>query len=105
MKIIKRISLILLVLLLIGAGLVYGFRSRIIAHIIPSVEQVGDIFIEVKNDTCYISSKLTVRNKTFLKIEIDTIKYQVLLFNKVYLQSRKSLGIKLAPNGMGKSVV
>lgn len=80
---------------MVAGGIFYCLRDSIKAHYIPTVEQIGDLDIKVKNDTCYLSSKLTVRNNSFLKIEIDTIKYKVLMFNKTYLQDETFLGIIL----------
>lgn len=96
-KVIIRTSIFLLLLTTISAGLVYIFRDRLKAHFIPTIEQVGDITIKVENDTCYVSSKLSALNKTSFKIEIDTIKYKVTLFNKTYLKSEKFIGMTLLP--------
>jgi len=94
-NIIKRICILILALALIAGGAIFIFRSRIVAHFIPEIKQTGDIHIDIKNDTSYISSKLTVRNKSFLKIKIDTFTYTVSLFNKTYLQSHKFIGMVL----------
>lgn len=99
MKVFKRISLILFLLIGIAGGLIYAFRSKLIAKIVPEVEQIGDIYIELRDDTCFVKSRIVVRNKTFLKIEIDTIKYKILLFNKTFMENKKSLGILLPGNG------
>jgi LEA14-like dessication related protein len=85
------------------SGIIFIFRARLITHFMPVVQQVGDIHIEVKNDTAYITSKLSAENKTFLKIEIDTLKYKVTLFNKTYLQNQKFIGIIL--HGYGKDTI
>lgn len=90
-----RISACILIITIIVLSVIYIFRARIIAHFIPNVEQVGDVYIKVKDDTTYVSSELTVENKSFLKIEIDTIKYKITLFNKTYLQNQKFIGIVL----------
>lgn len=89
------IGVFILFLAIILCGVAFIFRAEIIARYIPAVEQIGVIDIKVKNDTSYISSKLTVKNKTFLKIQIDTIKYKVSLFDKVYLESQKYIGMLL----------
>jgi LEA14-like dessication related protein len=91
-NIIKRICILILALAFIAGGAIFIFRSQIVARFIPEIEQTGDIHIDIKNDTSYISSKLTVRNKSFLKIKIDTFTYTVSLFNKTYLQSHKFIG-------------
>ena len=96
---IKLIGVFILVLAIIAVGLIFIFHDKIIARYIPAVEQIGAIDIKVKNDTTYIRSKLTVKNKTFLKIQIDTIKYKVSLFDKVYLQSDKYIGVLLRGYG------
>jgi len=100
---IKRIGIVILVLAIIASGTIFIFRAQIVALFIPAVEQIGVIDIKVKNDTCYINSKLIVKNKTFLKIEIDTIKYKISLFHKTYLQSQKFIGIVL--RGSGKDTI
>src|ERR1035437_2449476 len=96
---IKRIGIFLLVFAIMVGGVIFIFRTQIIARFIPVVEQIGDIHIKVKNDTSYVSSKLIVKNKSFLKIEIDTLKYKISLFNKAYLQSTKFIGAVLQGHG------
>src|SRR5687767_6018532 len=99
MKIIKRISIVILALIIIAWVSLYAFRAKIISNYMPVVEQMGEIHIQIKNDTSYVSSKLSVENKSFIKINIDTIKYKVLLFDQVYLQNQKSLGLVLPVYG------
>ena len=89
---IKRISIFIFVVAVIVTGCLYIFRDKIKAHFIPSVEQIGDINIRVENDTCYVSSKLMAKNKSFLEIKIDTIKYKVSMFDKTYLQDEEFIG-------------
>ena len=96
---IKRISIFILVLAIIASGVIFIFRAQIISHFMPTVEQIGDIHITIKNDTSYINSKLIVKNKSFLKIEIDTIKYKVSLFDKMYFQNQKFIGMVLRGYG------
>lgn len=83
--------------LLICCGVtIYFFRKPLISKILPEVEQVGSICIEIKNDTCYLSSKLSIRNKTFLQIGIDSIKYKISLLDSVYINNEESIGIVLS---------
>jgi LEA14-like dessication related protein len=96
---ITLIGIFILVLAIIASGVIFIYRAEITACYIPSVEQIGVIDIKVKSDTSYISSKLTVKNKTFLKIQIDTIKYKVSLFDKMYLQSQRYIGMALRGYG------
>src|ERR1035437_3173008 len=96
---IKLIGVFIIVLAMIVVGVIFIYQTEIIAHYIPAVEQIGVIDIKVKNDTTYISSKLTVQNKTFLKIGIDTMKYKVSLFDKAYLQSQRYIGMLLRGYG------
>jgi len=96
---IKLIGVFLLVLAIITGGVIFIYRAEIIVRYIPAVEQIGVIDIKVKNDTSYIRSKLTVKNKTFLKIGIDTIKYKVSLFDKAYLESQRYIGMVLRGYG------
>ena len=94
-KIIKRLSILLIFLVIISGALIFLFRTKLLAHFIPTVKQLGEVYINVKNDTSYIKSKLTVTNKSFLTLGVDTIKYKVALFNKTYLQSEAYIGILL----------
>lgn len=97
---IKKIAFIIITLIVIVGVILFVFRKKIVEHFVPAVEQIDDINIFVKNDTTYINSKLAVKNKSFLKIEIDSIKYKVSLFDKVYLQNQKFVGIVLPAKGI-----
>ena len=96
---IKRISIFILSAIIVGAVIVFVFRERIAARFIPAVEQFGEMHIQVKNDTSYLSSKLIITNRSFLKINIDSLKYKIKLFGKTYLQNRKFIGVILRGNG------
>jgi LEA14-like dessication related protein len=102
-KILKWVGISLLLLIVISGLLIYINRAKLVTRFIPAVEQVGDITIDIKNDTVYISSNLTAENKTFLKIEIDTIKYKISLFGKTYLQNSEFIGRTL--HGYGKDTI
>jgi LEA14-like dessication related protein len=91
----KRLGIIILSVVIIAVGVVFIFRGRIIKHFIPVIHIIGDIQIKVKNDTSLISAKMTVKNQTFLKIGIDTIKYKVSLIDRTYLQNQKFIGAVL----------
>ena len=73
----------------------FVFRQKLVAPFIPIVEQFGEIHVKVKNDTSYVNTKLIVTNRSFLKIEIDTVNYKVSCFDKTYLQNKKFLGLIL----------
>lgn len=88
----KRISLFILIILILTGVIIYLYRIQLREHFIPTIEQTGDIHINVENDTCYISSKLIATNKSFFKIGFDTIKYKVSMANKIYLQNQKFIG-------------
>jgi LEA14-like dessication related protein len=86
--------------LAIAASTVYFlYKEKLIAYFIPKVEQIGDIEIKIKNDTSYISTRLVVRNGSFLKIQLDTLKYKIALFDTTYLESSKYLGLTLPGYG------
>lgn len=102
----NKINYIIFFILITGiiiSGIIFIFRTEVLSHYIPAVEQIGDVHVKVEKDTCYISSELSVRNKSFLRIGVDTIKYKVALFNKTYLQSQKFIGMILP--GYGKDTV
>jgi len=81
----------------------YIFRKRIAAHYIPQVEQAGVIHINLKNDTSFIDFDLIVTNKTILKIEVDTVRYKVMMVDKTYLERRQHVGVVLP--GSGKDTI
>lgn len=95
----NRVAIFILAILLVVIGVFFIFHKKIIAHFIPVVEQVGDIYLEIKDDTTYVNSKLVVQNRSFLKIEIDSIKYKISLFEKIRIQSEKFLGLSLPKYG------
>ncbi len=92
---IKQTIIGILGLIIISSGIIYIFRNTIIAHFIPSVEQIGDINIEIQNDTAIISSQLRIKNKSFFKITIDSIRYEASIFDKIYLKNQKLIGLTL----------
>jgi LEA14-like dessication related protein len=94
-----RTGIVVLSIAIITTGIIIVFHNKIKAHFIPSVEQIGEIHVRVKDDTSYISTRLVVTNRSFLKIKIDTIKYKVGLFNKTYIQNNTSLAIVLPGHG------
>jgi LEA14-like dessication related protein len=96
---IKYLGISNLIIVGITIGIVYVFRIQIREYFTPTIEQIGDIRIVVKNDTSYVSAKLVVHNKLFIKIDIDTIDYKISFFEKTYLQSKNGLGIKLPSYG------
>jgi LEA14-like dessication related protein len=94
-KIIKRISILFLVFIGISAASIFIFREDLRTYFIPTVKPLGEIHIKIRNDTSYVNSKLIIQNRSFLKLGIDTIKFKVTLFDKVYLKNTKFLGITL----------
>jgi LEA14-like dessication related protein len=88
-----------LLFLFVGTSAVFIFKSQIITHYRPEIKQVGVIHIHMKSDTSYINSKLEIKSNVFFRIKIDTIKYNIGLFEKTYLQSTEALGIHLPAYG------
>jgi len=95
----KHIALFILAVFIIAGGVLFISQKKIIAHIIPSVEQIGDINIKIKIDSLYINTKFIITNKTFLKIKIKTLKYEIALLEKTYLKSHKFIGATLPAYG------
>ena len=95
----KRATLIVLLVFILATTAIFIFRKQIIEHFIPNVQQVGNIRIDVKNDTCYICPTLELSNETFLGLEIDTVRYDLSVFSNNYWNSSRSLNIELPPYG------
>jgi LEA14-like dessication related protein len=96
---IKYIVIGFLALVATGALIVYLFRKKIASRYIPEVSQVGIVRVALKNDTSYLNFNLALANKTFLKIEVDTITYTIALFNKTYLEHQRFIGLILPGSG------
>jgi LEA14-like dessication related protein len=91
----KYIGIIVLLGIIISGGVFYVFKNKIVSHFMPDIEQIGEIIIKVKNDTTYVSSSFSVKNKSFINIGIDSIWYKVTLFGKEYLQNHSYIGLTL----------
>jgi len=98
-RIIVRLGIFILVLTILACGVFFIFRSQLVEYFVPDVEQIGDINIKVINDTSYISSRLVIKNKSFLEIGIDTLKYKISLLDKIYLQNEQFIGAVLPDHG------
>ncbi len=98
-KVIFRVVISILLLIILAGTCLYVFRERWIPSYTPVVEQIGEISIRVRNDTSFVSTKLVVRNRSFIKIAIDSIKYKVSMFDVSYLESEKFLDIQLPKYG------
>lgn len=96
---VKYIGLFLLVILVALGSCVFIFRKSIITHYRPEIKQSGIIHLNMMDDTTYINTKLEITSKTFFKLNIDTIKYQIVLFDQTFLQSTEFLGIVLPAFG------
>ncbi len=96
---IKKIGLIILGLIVILGCLLFFYRVQLLKKIIPSVYQIGSIKMSIVNDTTFVRSRLAIKNNIFLKINIDTIKYEVSLFDKVYMKNQTFVGLVLPGNG------
>lgn len=55
--------------------------------------------MSIINDTTFGTSKNAVKNNVFIKINIDTIKYSVSLFDKVYIIDETFVGLVLLAMG------
>jgi LEA14-like dessication related protein len=92
----KRYKILLAILILLGVSLValYQYRVAIVSYIVPVITN-DTINIVIENDTAYVKTKLIAKNKSFIPLQIDSIKYKIGLMNKVYLHEEKYLGIHL----------
>jgi LEA14-like dessication related protein len=98
MKKVFRIAGIILLLLIVAAVILVLLNpKKIVGYIVPEIKQVNEINIVLKGDMAYLNSKLTVKNKSIFNIAIDSIKYNIELMGKEYIQSEKYLGLKLKP--------
>jgi LEA14-like dessication related protein len=94
-----RYLLYMLAIIALAAGILYIFRGRIGDYLMPEIKQLGPVFVGVKDDSCYICPTLELRNKTFFQLNIDSIAYDITIFDKNYWNDKKALHIELPPNG------
>ena len=94
-KFILRFLLALLVVIILAGAVLYFFRDRWITDYTPTVEQIGEIDIRVRNDTSFVKTKMVIHNRSMIEISIDTMKYKVSMFDVNYLESEKFLDIHL----------
>lgn len=85
--------------MLVLGSVLYFYRVQLLKRYIPTVHKVGNMKMSIINDTTFVSAKIAVKNNVFLKINIDTIKYKVSLFDKVYIKDETFVGLVLPGNG------
>lgn len=85
--------------MLVLGSVLYFYRVRLLKHYSPTVHKVGNMKMSIINDTTFVTAKIAVKNNIFLKINIDTIKYKVSLFDKVYINDETFVGLVLPGNG------
>lgn len=91
----KILSVPIFALGLLGSTFILIHSTGLKKHFVPIVEQLGDVTVVIQDDTCYVSSQLTAKNRSFLKLEVDSIHYMVSFFGKTYLQSKQHVGLVL----------
>lgn len=91
----KRIILIILFLLIIASIVIYFYRVQIVTRYVPKFEQQGEIQVKIIDDTIYIKSKISIRNKLFFRIELDSVSYNVRIRDKSYIKNQKIINMEL----------
>ncbi len=98
-KFIFRLLLAILVVIILAGAVLFFFKDRWIKDYTPTVEQIGEIDIRVRNDTSFVKTKMVIHNRSMIEISIDTMKYKVSMFDVNYLESVKFLDIHLPKYG------
>jgi len=91
----KRIFLLFLFLILLAGILVYYYRIHIVSKYVPKFEQQGEIQARLIDDTIYLKSIISIRNKLFCSIELDSVTYNIKIHHKSYLRDKIHIGKKL----------
>lgn len=86
----------MLAVIVLLAAWIFFFPEKTLAYIVPQVRQVNDVHIDVKDDVANVYSKLVVRNKSFLTLSIDSIKYSIVISDKITFKNNKYVGLRLA---------
>jgi LEA14-like dessication related protein len=91
-------GLFILLLIIAGFILIKFYPKKLIWLVVPEVERIGDININLADDWAHLSSQLTVVNKSFFTITIDSIRYSLKLMDQEYIHHEKYLGLSLKPS-------
>lgn len=91
----KRILIIILSFLIIASVIIYFYRVQIISKYVPKFEQQGEINVKIIDDTIHLQSKISILNKLFFRIELDSVSYNVKIHDKSYIQNQKLIRSKL----------
>jgi len=93
-----KVLIFIFLILLIGLAFLFRYRVAIVSQIVPIIKN-DTIHIAINNDTAFVHTTLYAQNKTFIPTKIDSLKYRIALFNKVYIHQETYLGIALEGHG------
>ncbi|MBC7694625.1 MAG: LEA type 2 family protein [Burkholderiales bacterium] len=96
-KVLLTIVLLIVIISIAGYFWVKSHPEKLRTLVLPEIEQINEVDIQAKNDTAFINSKMIAFNKSFFSLKIDSIKYKISLFDKVYLNDEQYVGINLKP--------
>jgi len=74
----------------------YFFPEKALAYVVPHVKQLNNVRIEVKDDFANVYTKLVARNRSFLTLSIDSLKYTIVLSDKITFENEKYVGVTLS---------
>jgi LEA14-like dessication related protein len=96
-RLLKITGLSLLAIIIAFAAWVFFFPKKALAYVVPQVKQINDVRIKVKDNVADVYTRLVARNKSFLTISIDSLKYSIILSDKISFRNNKYVGLKLGP--------
>ena len=91
-----KIGLLLLFIALLCGGLYFYLNpKKALNIIIPEVDDIQNIHIQVKGDTAFINLLLTVSNSGLFKLHIDTLTYNIKLDTSTLLSKSEYINVQL----------
>lgn len=98
----KKIALwiagIILAALLGLFAFVYFNAKRAVKIIIPELESLEEARIKISGDTAFIDAALLFKNKSFVKLNIDSFIYKVTLDTMLVLDKAQDLDLQMEPS-------
>lgn len=89
---------VLIIVLLAGAAFFYLHTRKPLNVIVPEFEAIEYAHISFMEDTALINADLQFENKSFLKLDVDSLIYNIKLDTLTMLSKSQYIGIKLSPS-------
>ncbi len=84
--------------LIIIAAFYYLHPKKALEIILPKIDKIEKVQVKLLKDTALINADIKVRNKSFLKLNIDSLIYKIKLDTLTLLRKDQYINLQLAPS-------